>query len=213
MFLAFAQLVVMLGEFVFTPKGWLTSLLGEKENQGLISECKGFALARVLSRHKLLFFAGCAYTVASLKHKHKYFAGGALLCATSGFRRAACMCCLRSSNHCTSRACLPSSYFQNIKFGDFGDRVWATYKSQPVCKVLLRMYFCFRLSSKFIEQHLKFWFENTMHPLDDCSNLFPLCSSVLSCQEQSLFGSDFDLPLWRELKVFLEVLELSLAQA
>lgn len=91
MFLVLAQLVATLGEFVFTPNSWLTSLLGGKENQGLISERQGFALARVLSRDMLLFFSGCAYTVlASLKHKCKYFAGGALLCATSGFRRAAC---------------------------------------------------------------------------------------------------------------------------
>lgn len=68
MFLVLAQLVATLGEFVFTPNSWLTSLLGGKENQGLISKSKGFTLALVFSRGMLLFFNGCAYTVlASLK--------------------------------------------------------------------------------------------------------------------------------------------------
>lgn len=97
MFLVLAQLVATLGEFVFTPNSWLTSLLWGKENQGLFSERKGFALARVFSRDMLLFFGGCLYTVlASLKHKCRCFAGGELLCAPSGFRRPACCaaCCL-----------------------------------------------------------------------------------------------------------------------
>lgn len=95
MFLVLAQLVATLGEFVFTPNSWLTSLLGGKENQGLISERKGFALARILSRDMLLFFSTCVYTVlASLKHKCKCFAGGALLCATSGEVLVCAACCL-----------------------------------------------------------------------------------------------------------------------
>ena len=100
-----AQLVATLGEFVFTPNSWLTSLLGGKEDQGLISERKGFTLAIVLSRDTLLFFNGCVRTVlASLKHKHKYFASSALLCTTLRFRRLAYICFLLSLNHQTSGA-------------------------------------------------------------------------------------------------------------
>lgn len=62
MFLVLAQLVATLGEFVFTPNSWLTSLLWGKENQGLISERKGFALASLFQRHAVIFRWMCVYS-------------------------------------------------------------------------------------------------------------------------------------------------------
>lgn len=64
MFLVLAQLVATLGEFVFTPNSWLTSLLwgGREENQGLLSERKGFTLAVALSQSRAGIFQWlCVY--------------------------------------------------------------------------------------------------------------------------------------------------------
>lgn len=147
MFLVLAQLVAAMGEFVFTPNSWLTSLLGAKESQGLISETKGFTLAIVLPRDMLLLFSGCVFPVlASLEHKHKYFASSPLLCTTSGFKRLACICFLLSLNHRTSGAGLHSSCLALI--------ARTLILLVLVTGVLLSMYFCFRLTSKFKEQHI-----------------------------------------------------------
>lgn len=99
MFLMLAQLVAALGEFVFIPNSWLTSLLGGKESQGR----EGFTFATVLSNDVLLFFNDCVQYLP-LRNTSECFASGALLCTAFGFGRLGYVCFLLSLIHQTSGA-------------------------------------------------------------------------------------------------------------
>lgn len=100
----------------------------------------------------------------------------------------------------------PCSYSQNFNFDGPGDRIWVTYEAWGCLQSVAQHVLLFQVDFQVQRTtYLKCRFENTTHPLDYYFffNLFPLCSSVVSCQEQPQFGLVFDLPLCREPRALL----------
>lgn len=148
----------------------------------------------------------------------KNFTNFALLCNNTGVQEAY-LCLLLvafkpSDKWGTAHAAWlsPGFYSQGFNFDGSVTGVARVVKPEAICIVLLSMHFCFRLTSKFKEQHI--WNAGLKTPrtllIYRIFNLFLPCGSVVSCQGHLCFV--FWPPIAQGTESPLGVLELSLAQ-